>query len=96
MTNRGDGEGAGGAPSPPRQPVAGRFGAEILVMEDAFLNINLVGKLPERVRRPRGEWGRDASTGSAEPAASSSCPSPGWSSPTTPNFVAISGNTVIN
>lgn len=78
------------------QSVGGRFGAEILARKDFPLNINLVGKLPEQVRRPRGRWGRDVLTGSAEPAAGFSCPSLGWSSLTTPNFGAISGNTITN
>lgn len=72
----------------PWQSVVERFGTEILARKDVPLNINSVGKLPEQVRRPRGGWGRDVSTGSAEPAASSSCPSLGWISPTIPNFGA--------
>lgn len=70
--------------------------AEILASKDVPLNVNSVGKLPKQVPRPTGGWGRDVSTGSTEPAAGSSCLSLGWISPSTPNFGAISGNTITN
>lgn len=63
-------------PSTLWQPIGGRYGAEIFAGMDVALNINSVGNLPEQVRRPRGGYGRDVSTGSTKPAAAA-CPWPG-------------------